>query len=82
MNSPQASHGGSALAPGLVHDVLGVFHLQDLERMLQEDPRLAAMWQKEPCKSNHLKMGALATKSELGLRHNLLPLSKFQRNCA
>ena len=36
--------------------------------MLQEDPRLAAMWQKEPGKSNHLKLGANATKSELGLR--------------
>ncbi|CAE7206292.1 drc7 [Symbiodinium natans] len=30
------------------HEMQAIEKFQDLERMLQEDPRLAAMWQKEP----------------------------------
>merc|ERR1719203_1489930 len=30
------------------HEMKAIERFQDLERMLQEDPRLAAMWQKEP----------------------------------
>merc|ERR1712066_224141 len=30
------------------HEMQAIEKFQELERMLQEDPRLAAMWQKEP----------------------------------